>query len=504
MKNNQASFNGLLWRYFYPFIVKLFNVLENGTPFLENWHIMTMATYLERCVNGKTTRLIITIGPRYLKSFCASVALPIWILGRDPTAKIICVSYSDDLASHFSRLRRRALTSTFIRLLFPKLQISKKKDSEKEVVTTKGGYIYSTSISGTLTGRGCDYLIIDDPIKTSSVMSDVERKRVNDWYGNTAYSRLDNKNTGCIIIVSQRTHHDDLIGHLLETEADDWTVLEVPAIATEDQTYEIGKGKMYFRKEGEPLHAERESLGSLEKIKHVIGSHVFAAQYQQNPTPLGGILFHMDWFQRYEWELSPDDFDEVYQSWDTASGIGSDNAYSACTTWGVSDGECYLIRCQRFRHEFPALLHEIVYSARKSGANAVLIEHASSGVQILQSLGGMNINAIGIQPRGDKESRAIQITAIIEAGRVHLPEEASWLADFENEVAKFPQSKFKDQVDSMTQFLFWFQQRTRPQITARVTVIDKDGVRRIGKGTYYDRNGGSFMAEMAGRFPFDK
>ena len=123
-----------------------------------------MAHYLEFCVTGSGNRLIIAIGPRYLKSFCASVALPIWILGRDPTAKIICVSYSEDLASHFSRLRRTALENVFIKLVFLKLRVSAKKNTERETVTTKGGGIFTTSVSGAMTGRGADYIIVELPV----------------------------------------------------------------------------------------------------------------------------------------------------------------------------------------------------------------------------------------------------------------------------------------------------------------------------------------------------
>ena len=332
-------------------------------------------------------------------------------------------------------------------------------------------------------------VIIDDPIKTGEAMSDAERNGVNDWYRNTAFSRLNNKETGVIIIVSQRVHHDDLIGRLLETEGDDWSVLEIPAIATEDDRFPIGDGEWYFRKEGEPIHAARESLETLEKIRAAVGSYVFSAQYQQNPVPPGGVLLKREWFGRYQEPPDLESFEMIVDSWDTASGIGSDSAYSACTTWGVGNKRLYLLSCQRHRLEFPDLVRQISYSAHVHHAHAVLVERASSGVQVLQTLQETNIPMIGITPRGDKIARAIQVSPIIEAGKVLLPEEAPWLAEFENEVARFPHSKFKDQVDSMTQFLNWTQRSSPRRLACRVTVFTAGRAAEVYTDRYFERMG---------------
>jgi predicted phage terminase large subunit-like protein len=471
-------------------VIKLFELLESGTPFEDDWHIHTMAHYLDMCARGECKRLIIAIGPRYLKSFCASVTLPIWILGHDPTAKIICVSYSDDLALHFSWLRRQAFESPLIKKLFPGLRINAKKNNKHEVVTTKGGYILTTSIGGSLTGRGGDYIIIDDPIKTDAAMSDVERNTVNTWYKHTAYSRLNNKNTGRIIVVAQRVHHDDLIGNLLDNDGDDWLEVKIPAIETEDTFYPIGGDQRYFRKEGEVLQPSRESFEALMNTKHSKGSFVFEAQLQQSPVPPGGVLIHREWFGRYKEIPKPSNFRLVVDSWDTAAGISSNSAYSACTTWAVRDYEFFLLDCRRYRLEFPDLLRTIVATAKDHNVHAVLIENASSGTQILQTLKKSNLPAIGITPKGDKESRAIEVSPIIESGKLWIPEDATWLAEFESEVARFPHSKFTDQVDSMTQFLKWAQHQTARDLVSKVTIINYGGVDEIiHKDKYFDRMG---------------
>lgn len=149
------------------------------------------------------------------------------------------------------------------------------------MITTKGGIRYATSVGGPLTGLGGDFLIIDDPSKPEEVMSDATRKSVNEWYAHTALSRLNNKETGCIIIIMQRLHEDDLVGHV--QQLGEWRHLCFPAIAQKEEHHTFqrfdGKKVEIVRHEGDVLHAERESLKSLEEIRESIGTYFFASQY---------------------------------------------------------------------------------------------------------------------------------------------------------------------------------------------------------------------------------
>jgi hypothetical protein len=144
-----------------------------------------------------------------------------------------------------------------------------------------GGSRYATSVGGTLTGRGADLIIVDDPLKAEEAMSEPARRRVIDWYAGTLVSRLNDKENGPIVVVMQRLHEDDLAGHLIEQGG--WHHLDLPAIAVEDSTIPVGHGKLLTRRRGEVLHAERESPGVLDRIKTEIGSLMFSAQYQQRP-----------------------------------------------------------------------------------------------------------------------------------------------------------------------------------------------------------------------------
>jgi hypothetical protein len=149
----------------------------------------------------------------------------------------------------------------------------------------------ATSVGGTLTGRGGDYLIIDDPLKPADAFSETLRRAANDWCDNTAFSRLNNKQDGVMIVVMQRLHQDDLVGHLLELG--DWDVLRFPAIAEEDERYtaETEFGPIQFeRSAGEVLDAERETLETLLGLQKNMGEYAFQSQYQQNPMPVGGVI----------------------------------------------------------------------------------------------------------------------------------------------------------------------------------------------------------------------
>jgi len=481
MNTKKERANTLIRNNLPAMIRKSFETSNEGTKFSPNWHIDAMAYALEECFWGDTKRLIVTIPPRSLKSEICSVAFAAWVLGNDPTRRIINVSYSDDLAKYFSRVRKKIFESCWYAEVFPKMKIGKGKNTESEIVTTRGGGCYATSVGGTLTGRGGNFLIIDDPQKPDGSSSQAERTAVNDWYQNTLYSRLNNKEEDVIIIVMQRTHMNDLVGHVLEL--DDWTVLNLPAIAEEEVKIKTGpnESNYYTRKLGEPLHPDRESLATLEKIKNTLGSYVFSSQYQQAPVPLEGNLVRREWLSRFDGMLETHQFKKIVQSWDTATGKEVNLNFSVCTTWGIRPDGCYLLHLFRDRLEFPELLKAIYQQAELYKPSKILIEDASSGRSIIQSISehkDLPIEAIK-KPSTDKETRLAQASAEFERKRVFFPKEASWLADLENELLSFPGSAHSDQVDSISQFLLWHldpqQGGYKPAIANRRSIVTKNG-----------------------------
>ncbi len=215
MGSEARIFEALLRNDFRAFVDKVFSTLCPGQTYVPTWHVEAIAYQLERVRRGKVRRLIINLPPRSLKSLTVSVSFPAFILGLDPTRRLICVSYSGDLAKKHANDFRAVLEAPWYRETFPNVRIGPYKNSETEIELTERGFRLSTSVGGTLTGRGGEIIIIDDPLKPDDAMSETKRTAANLWFTNTLLSRLDDKRTGAIIVVMQRVHMDDLTGFLL-------------------------------------------------------------------------------------------------------------------------------------------------------------------------------------------------------------------------------------------------------------------------------------------------
>jgi len=443
------------------FIQRTFQTTDPGKTYEHNWHIDALSYELTRCANGENNRLIITTAPRTLKSICAFVAFPAWVLGHKPDARIICVSYSADLSAFHARQWRQVMNSGWYKKVFPMTRLSSVKNTENESVTTANGFRYSTSVGGALTGRGGDIIIVDDPIKADDAMSAVKRSAVNEWFDSTLYSRLDDKRTGVIIVVMQRLHVDDLVGHLLKTQ--NWVHLSLPAIAELDQKVAIGPQRFYFRQVGEILQPLRDSAELLAQRKIEIGSFKFAAQYQQRPIPPEGEIVKWSWFGRFDELPKAKHGDYRIQSWDTAMTDGTSSDFSVCTTWYVQGANYYLVDLIRERLNYPDLRRRVIDLALCWGATP-LIEDKGSGTSLIQDLRYHGPKKpIAYKTEGDKLSRLVAQTPKIEAGHVFLPREAGWIDDFREELLLFPHGHYDDQVDSLSQFLNYVDQKRRFQ-----------------------------------------
>jgi len=440
------------------FAERCFCELNPQAPFLPSWHIKVIAAKLMAVREGKIRRLIITLPPRHLKSLLASIAFPAWCLGHDPSAQILCVSYAQDLADKHARDCRAIMMSGWYRRIFP-TRLSPHRHAVQEFVTTRQGYRLATSTGGVLTGRGADLILIDDPSKPEEALSDARRNATNEWYLNTLYSRLNDKCRGGIVIIMQRLHEDDLVGHVLGQEP--WEVVSFPAIAEADEVHAIETiwgPRCFTRRPGEALHPAREPLLVLENIRRTIGEYNFAGQYQQSPAPLGGGLVKAEWFKHYRENERPDRFERIVQSWDTANKASELSDFSVCTTWGVRDKKVYLLGLLRQRLEYPALKRAVREQQNLYHANEILIEDKASGTQLIQELIADGCHGVTrYQPDCDKIMRMHAQTAMVENGFVHIPESAPWLAEYLHEMTVFPNGKHDDQVDSTAQFLDWFK-----------------------------------------------
>jgi predicted phage terminase large subunit-like protein len=436
---------------FMSFLRRCLATLNPGAPFLPNWHLDAMAYQLEQVRAGKGTRLIINCPPRYLKSTTVSVAFAAFLLGHEPHRRVFGISYGADLATKHASDFRSIVQSDWYRRAFPKMRIA--RSTESDVHTTKRGFRRATSIFAAITGLGGDVFILDDPQKPIDAQSDTQRNGLNEWFSNTLLSRLDSKVTGTIILVAQRVHLNDLTGHLTD-HSNDWTVLSLPAIAETTEDIPVGRGLFHRRLAGEPLHPEHEPLSVLEKIRSDVGTEVFSAQYQQSPVPPGGAMIHRDWLARYDDVPSKEWPARIIQSWDCAAKAGTQNDWSACTTWLLLDKRFYLLDVTRGQYEYPRLRDTAIALAERFNPNVILIEDTSTGTPLAQELKQAGqFRIMPVQVEHDKITRLFVQTAKFEAGLVLFPKMAPFLPMVESELLTFPQGKTDDIVDSISQAL---------------------------------------------------
>ncbi len=441
----------LLQKDFCCFIEKSLGCVDPGATFLPNWHIELMAEYLEAMRSGQCRRLIINLPPRSLKSVCVSVAWPAWLLGQDPRSRIIAASYSAELSIKHSLDCRLVMSSSWYKALFPRTQLSREQNEKHRFLTTERGFRFATSVGGSLTGEGGNYLIIDDPLNPAQAMNRQLRDQVNGWFEHTFSTRLNDKRNGVIVLVMQRLHQGDLSGWLLDKGY--WEHLCLPAIGQEKRLYRMGAVHK-LREEGELLHACREGMHLVERARLDLGSSAFAAQYQQQPLPEEGSMVKQEWFRRYT--QAPQG--RIIQSWDTAIKSASHNDASVCLTFCEEAGNAYLLEAKSVRQEYPDLKKTVLEQAQRWMPSAILIEDKASGQQLLQDLRRESgLPVIAVHPQADKVTRFAAVSSLIEAGRLFLPQRSTWLSAFESEILAFPNANHDDQVDALTQCLDWLR-----------------------------------------------
>ncbi len=433
------------------FLARCFLTVNPGAIFLDNWHIDAMSFQIDRIVKGALTRLIVNMPPRNLKSLAFNVALSAFLLGHDPRKRIFCISYGGELSAEHAAQFRAIVQSDWYRRIFPRMRI--KRMADDEVYTTERGFRRWTSVLGAMTGMGGDVFIIDDPIKPVDALSDVKREAVNQWYSNTLLSRLDNKETGIILVIMQRVHQDDLSGYLLRDSEDAYEHLEFPAIAQVPMRVQLARGRHFDWRVGEALHPAFENSATLDMLRREMGSHVFSAHYLQRPIPQGGALLQSEWFRYYVTLPDREKGSYILQSWDTAAKQGLLNSFSVCTTWLVQGKDYYLIDVVRQKLTYPALRDMAMALAERHKPRHILIEDTMTGIALADELDRKLSAVKRIKPEGDKQVRLYVQQAKFEQGRVWFPKDAPWLRNFLDELLSFPESRHSDQVDSVSQAL---------------------------------------------------
>jgi predicted phage terminase large subunit-like protein len=418
-------------------------------------HTRAIIDKLEAVERGEIKRLMIFLPPRHGKSMLTSEIFPTWYLGRHPDRYVVGASYSMDLATDFGRKVRNAIADPLHTAVFPKCKLSDDSGGQQKFNTTANGAYFAVGRGSGLTGRGAHLLLLDDLLKDrAEADSEVIRKGLHEWYSHVAYTRL--MPDAAIVNIQTRWHEDDLGGRQLREHPDEWTVLNLPAIAEQDEP---------FRKVGEALWPQWYPLATLEKIRTVIGSAAFISLYQQRPSAASGAVFQRSWWRMYA--EPPADVKRIVFSLDTAFKTGAENDWTVCSVWGVTVNGFYLLHVWRQRVELPDLKRKLIELAADWNPNVILIEDAASGQSLIQELrAGTTLPVHPVKVDRDKVSRAHAVTPLIENGKVYLPESAPWRDTVLDETASFPHGQFDDICDSITQALNFLRAPREPGIFA--------------------------------------
>nr|WP_321510266.1 phage terminase large subunit [uncultured Hyphomonas sp.] len=452
---------------FRSFIRKAFSYLHPTKVLEDGWHLDAMGFHLQRVGEGDIRRLMISLPPRSLKSLITSVFWPVFIIGNDPTKTVLAVSHSLELAIKLSNLTRQLISHPEIQEIFPALKGVLTKDSEREFTTLQGGGRIAISVDSNVTGRGGDVIVIDDPLDASDADSETACFAVNKWIDETLSTRTNNPATTPIVLVMQRLSIYDPAAHLIEQE--NWTQLSFPAIAVRNEKIPIGAGLFHERKVGDVLHPERYPREYLDKQRGVMGHRAFEAQFQQAPVPDGGGIIDLSKFRRYG-DL-PKLRDLTFYSIDAASGTDS-GSYSVIMGFRIIDGQLYLTNVFRKRCTFPKLFRTVLKTSLCYRPDHLIIEKASNGIALIEQL---NEEMRGtdfcerypyfvqkVSPTENKVTRMEKAMIAVEQGKVLLPEEAEWLPALEAELRAFPNGRYNDQVDALSQavkFFTWYRQQ---------------------------------------------
>ena len=462
------------------FIKSSWQTIEPGRDFYDNWHIDAISEHLQAVVNGQIKRLIINIPPRHMKSISVAVALPAWTWAVQPQKRFLFASYAASLSVRDSVKCRRLIDSKWYKEHFGEVfKLTGDQNQKQRFENNQTGYRIATSVDGALTGEGGDIIIIDDPHNVREAESSAVRESVLDWWDQAMQTRLNDPKTGAFVIIMQRVHENDLTGHILRNEYNDWDHLCLPA------RYELGhpsptKSSLNFTdprtKENQLLWPERIDDKTLDSLEKSLGSYASAGQLQQRPMPKGGGILKAEWWVPWEKEDLPD-IEYIIQSWDTAFSTKEKTSYSARTTWGVfrRHGQVNAIVLDMWydRVTYPELRAIAQEAYHEYEPDAVLIEKKASGQSLLQDLRMAGIPVIPYSPDRDKEARAHAASALLEDGRIFFPYDKKWSKNLIDICAAFPAGDNDDIVDTCTQA--WLRLRKGWFVTHSADYDEDDG-----------------------------
>ena len=427
--------------------------VEPGYDYTHGWHIDAICAHLEACSEGQIRNLVINMPPRHMKSLLVSVFWPVWTWIWRPDSRWLFAAYAESLSVRDSVKARRLIQSPWFQQMFGHaFYLTGDQNEKRRYDNNKTGYRIATSVGGSATGEGGDYIIADDPHNVNEAESDVIRQNALDWWDHTMSTRGNDPKTVVKVIVMQRVHQADLSGHVLSQGG--YEHLCLPA-EYEGSKYHTSIGWTDPRKSrGDLLWPDRFGRDEIEDLKKRMGSRQAAGQLQQRPSAETGDIIKRAWIKRYA--TRPPKFDELILTLDATFTKKATSDFVALHCWGRIGTQKYLVDRVHARLGITGTIQALVdMSIRWPEAAAKLIEAKANGHAIEELLQGKINGMILWEPEGDKIARLNAVAPTFESGNVWFPETAiaPWIEEVIEELVTFPNTVHDDDVDACSMAL---------------------------------------------------
>lgn len=435
-------------------------------PYVPNLASSALIAHLQAVADGQIRRLLVAFPPGSGKSTITSVLYPAWRWARQPAWRVITASHAHRLAIRDALRTRRLVEGEWYRSRFAgEWMLRSDQNRGDDYENTVGGRRLAVGVGGALTGDRADEADCDDLLNAMDARSDAARRTVNDWVSWALMNRLDEPDSAPIVVIQQRLHGDDPIGHLLEMGG--WEYLRLPAEFDARRRTVTCVWTDPRQVDGELLAPELHSRAALDEQKRVLGSAGYSCQYGQDPVDESGGMFQRAWWRFWkpdgvaaEGVARPDGcwvgpavplpaLERVIVTLDCAFKKLDTSDYVALQVWGRRKANVFLLDRVKRRLSFTetaAMVRDV--HSRWPKVTEWLVESAANGEAILDTLRQEIPGLIGVAATESKEARAAAISPIVEAGQTYLPDGAPWLEDFVGELAGFPRGKHDDEVDA--------------------------------------------------------
>ena len=424
------------------FAIEAFAQLQPGKELVVHDYIKFLARHLEAVATGKRRRVVITLPPRHLKTFLASICLPAWILAHNPSARILILSYGQELADKIAYSIREILRSAWFCRLF-KARIAKRLLTD--FVTSANGCVRSVSIEGSVTGFGADLIIVDDAVQIKDCDNERQLQHVNGLFDSEIYTRLDNPKKGAIVIVAYRLAEEDLPGHVLQKGG--WKEVRLPLIAPRQRTYEID-GFVWERQKGDLLRPDAFTAQDVERLR-LMKRPGFETLQQQRPGARDRLHIRAKHFGVFSPANVPPDA-PVVLSIDPGQTGGPINSYSVVQAWAPCADWYLLLDSWRGQVRYSEFRDQVRRFKNTYRPSVTLVEATGQGPALMSDIRAeQGLQIVPITPHEDKVSRLHKHLNAIRSGFVALPEGAPWVPELIDEVVQFHYAQFDDQVDAM-------------------------------------------------------